>query len=163
MAEDLNIRQMTKKAKPKQDARTGKFLPNGAKAKSGLNRSILSIGWGKLLSQLEYKLAERHKLLVRIDPKYSSQTCYKCLHCDKGNRVSQSEFICLSCGHQENADTNAAKVLKGRFLSTYNAGTFVLKTKPVNKISPRSGKTVRTAGLACGADVRPTHSELAVA
>ncbi len=39
--EDLKIRNMTKCPKAKRDA-NGQFLPNGRKAKAGLNRAILS-------------------------------------------------------------------------------------------------------------------------
>ena len=39
----------------------------------------------------------------------SSRTCSKCGYCDKANRKNQSEFKCLKCGHEENADIQAAK------------------------------------------------------
>ena len=39
---------------------------------------------------------------------YTSQRCSACGHVDAGNRVSQAEFQCLSCGHEANADLNAA-------------------------------------------------------
>ncbi len=39
--EDLQIENMTKRPKPKQDEETGQYLPNGAAAKGGLNKSIL--------------------------------------------------------------------------------------------------------------------------
>jgi putative transposase len=42
--ENLKVRQMTKRAKPIQDE-NGKYLPNHAAAKSGLNAAILMIGW----------------------------------------------------------------------------------------------------------------------
>lgn len=48
------------------------------------------------------------------NPAYSSRTCWICFYCDKKNRKSQSEFCCLNCGNQENADINAAKVLSQR-------------------------------------------------
>jgi putative transposase len=43
--EDLKIRSMSKAPAPKPD-RAGLFLPNGAAAKAGLNRSINDAGWG---------------------------------------------------------------------------------------------------------------------
>ncbi|MBR4742134.1 MAG: transposase, partial [Desulfovibrio sp.] len=36
-------------------------------------------------------------------------TCNHCGCIDKGNRTSQAQFKCVSCGHIDNADFNAAK------------------------------------------------------
>lgn len=45
--ERLNIASMVRTPKPKPDPATpGAFLPNGASAKAGLNRSIIDAGWG---------------------------------------------------------------------------------------------------------------------
>ncbi len=45
--EDLKIRNMSKTAVPKPDPeQPGSYLPNGAAAKAGLNRSIADAGWG---------------------------------------------------------------------------------------------------------------------
>lgn len=153
VCEDLKIKNMTKRPKAKQDPETGKWQRKGACAKAGLNRAILSTGWGIFLTQLEYKLHERDKLLIKIPPHYSSQECCYCGHTEKANRKTRDAFSCLSCGHQQHADINAAQVLKKRFLSDLNAGTFVLPTKTVKRISCRK-KTARIAGLVCGADVR---------
>ncbi|MGW6480227.1 RNA-guided endonuclease InsQ/TnpB family protein, partial [Streptomyces sp. NPDC055059] len=51
--EDLKIRNMSKAPAPKPDPRMpGGFLPNGAGAKAGLNRSIADAGWGVFLTIL---------------------------------------------------------------------------------------------------------------
>lgn len=165
VAEALNIKGMVRKPKAKKDAETGRWIRNGARAKAGLNRAILNIAWGSILGKLEYKLAERDKLLVQINPKYSSQECEKCGHTRSDNRKSQALFACVECGHTANADTNAARVLKGRFLSQLNAGTFALKAKTAKKIAPRRNTreaeriavsaSIEDARSACGADVRP--------
>jgi len=42
--EDLSMHNMVKRPKVKQDE-SGKYLPNGATAKGGLNKSILDAGW----------------------------------------------------------------------------------------------------------------------
>ena len=52
--------------------------------------------------------------LVRVNPAYTSQECSKCGHACKENRVTQSIFKCVSCGHEDNADLDAAKVIEGR-------------------------------------------------
>jgi hypothetical protein len=42
--EDLQVKNLTKAPAPKQDE-NGKYVPNGAAAKAGLNASILDAGW----------------------------------------------------------------------------------------------------------------------
>lgn len=121
--EDIKTSNMTRKAKPKKDT-NGKWRKNGAAQKSGLNRAILSVGWHKLETFTRYKAQKRGSLLVKIAPHFSSQECADCSHIHPGNRVSQAEFACLSCGHRDNADRNAALVLKKRAINLLqNSGT----------------------------------------
>ena len=47
--------------------------------------------------------------VVVVDPRYTSQRCSKCGHIHKDNRLTQSKFLCLSCGYEDNADFNGAK------------------------------------------------------
>lgn len=82
--------------------------------KRGLNRSILNQGWGSFATKLAYKLEERGGALEFVNPAYSSQTCSACGAVDAGSRKSQSAFSCVECGHGENADLNAAKVILRR-------------------------------------------------
>jgi putative transposase len=37
-----------------------------------------------------------------------------CGYCAKENRKSQAKFLCLNCGLDENADSNASKNIKAR-------------------------------------------------
>ncbi len=108
--EDLAITKMARapRAKPDPD-RPGAFLPNGAKAKAGLNRSIHDAGWGTLASLLSYKAESAGRIMVTVNPRYTSQTCAECGHVEAGNRVSQAVFRCLSCAHVAHADVNAAR------------------------------------------------------
>ena len=90
-------------------------------AKRALNRKITQQGWGMFFEFLEYKLKEHGGRLVKVDPKYTSQTCSRCGHVDKENRKSQSRFVCESCGHVDNADVNAAKNILARGIRGNNA------------------------------------------
>ena len=45
---------------------------------------------------------------VLVNPRNTSRTCSKCGFVDEKNRKSQSEFKCLSCGYELNADFNAS-------------------------------------------------------
>lgn len=111
--EALKVKNMTKRAKPKQDA-SGRFINNGAKAKSGLNKSILESVWGKTKTFTQYKAIRQGKLVIEVPPFHSSQECAACGFIHQDNRLTQAEFVCLSCGHQDHADYNAAKVIKQR-------------------------------------------------
>jgi len=85
-----------------------------AKAKRGLNRVITQQSWGMFFELLEYKLKERGGQLIKVDPKYTSQTCNECGHISKENRKSQEKFVCTACGHSANADINASKNILAR-------------------------------------------------
>ncbi|WP_344221461.1 transposase [Kribbella sancticallisti] len=114
--EDLRIAQMTRRPKPKPDPeRPGRYLPNRRRAKAGLNRGILVSGWGGLVARLEDKAAGR---VEKVNPAYTSQTCSVCGHRAPDNRESQAVFRCAGCGHQANADVNAAvNIAAGRAVS----------------------------------------------
>jgi len=161
--EDLNVKGMTKrpKAKPILDSQGAlvRFEKNRAAQKAGLNTAILDKGWSQLRTRLAYKLAERNKFLCAVPPHYSSQECSQCGFTHADNRKTQEAFACQSCGHQQNADVNAALVLKKRFLILLNTGKLFPKNKAVQKISPRRKPKENTAGAAeiqaCGGCVRP--------
>ena len=110
MFEDLKLKNMTKRPKAKQEPQTGKWSKNGAVAKSGLNKSLLNVNLGQIKNFTEYKLKEKGKLFIKVNPAYSSQTCSKltCGHRDSKNRITQEKFKCVQCGHEDNADNNAA-------------------------------------------------------
>jgi putative transposase len=104
IVEDLKVSNMTRSAKG-DIKNPGKNVAQ----KSGLNRNILDVGWGKIREQLKYKCDREGGKLIAINPRYTSQTCSECGCIDKESRLSQSEFVCVACGHSENADVNAAK------------------------------------------------------
>lgn len=153
--EKLNISNMTKRPKAKLNPETGQWERKGARAKAGLNKSILNTAWGRIISYLSYKLRERDKCLVKMPPHYSSQECFLCEHIAAENRKTQEKFCCQRCGHVDNADENAAKVLKKRFLLQLNTGQFVFPTKTVKRIALRRQKADRTSVSVCGAKIRP--------
>ena len=114
--EDLRVKDMTKRAAPKQDEQ-GKYLPNGQSAKRGLNRAILGSAWGGLKTRLEDKTT-----VVLCSAAYTSQRCSSCGHTEPENRKTQAEFACLACGHSENADLNAAKNIQRAGLNLLEQG-----------------------------------------
>ena len=96
--EKLPIQDMTKSARG-----TAKSPGANVAQKSGLNKSILEQCWGLLGVLLSYKLAGG---LIRVDPRYTSQTCCPCGFVDQDNRNGRS-FLCGRCGHMDHADCNA--------------------------------------------------------
>ena len=122
--EDLDVQAMTRKPKPKPDpAKLGQYLHNGAKAKAGLNRSILSNNWSRLMKRLKDKMDANGGNLVIAPAAYTSQTCHQCGHVASENRDSQAVFKCVECGHKANADVNAAMNILSRALAKTGGGT----------------------------------------
>ena len=110
--EDLKIANMLRAPKSRPDPeQLETYLPNGARAKAGLNRSIHDAGWGQaqFVSLLTYKAESAGRTVVGVNPCYTSQTCAECHYVDTGNRVNQEDFRCLSCSHRDFADINAAR------------------------------------------------------
>lgn len=111
--EDLKTKNMTKSPKAKADG-SGRWQRNGARAKAGLNKAILDKGWHQLETFTKYKAHRAGKAFFKIPAHFTSQECAGCGHTHPNNRKSQDRFCCDGCGHTDNADYNAAKVIKRR-------------------------------------------------
>lgn len=110
VVEDLQIANMVRRAKPLADPdNPGQFLPNGARAKSGLNRSISDAGWGQFVSILGAKAEDAGRTLIKVNPRHTSDSCENCGYAAAENRVTQAEFACQRCGHTAAADEHAAR------------------------------------------------------
>ncbi len=128
--ESLQIRNMSASARG-----TLEDPGRNVKAKSGLNKSILDQGWYEFHRLLQYKLDWQGGSLVEVDYRNTSQRCSCCGHTEKRNRKSQGIFKCLNCGHEENADVNAAI----NILTAGQAGMVCV----ANRISDRQQKPTR--------------------
>lgn len=102
--EDLRVVNMTRSAKG-----TVEHPGTGVGQKSGLNRAILAQGWGDFAQMLDYKLARRGGMLVKVPAAYTSQRCAACGAVDARSRRAQAIFACVACGRKAHADTNAAR------------------------------------------------------
>lgn len=71
-------------------------------------------GWSfrQLREFVAYKARLAGVVLLVLSPRNSSRTCSECGHCEKGNRKSRDEFLCLHCGLSLPADLNAARTLR---------------------------------------------------
>ena len=110
VVEDLAIANMLRRAKPVPDPeQPGQYLPNGAAAKTGLNRSISDASWGQFVSILRAKAEDAGRTWIEVDPRHTSDRCEACGHAAAENRLTQAEFRCQRCGHSAQADEHAAR------------------------------------------------------
>lgn len=144
--EALGVQRMTKKPKAKQDGQ-GHWQKNGARAKAGLNRSILASAWGKTKEYASYKAQRAGKLAIEVPPHHSSQECSACGHTHPDNRPTQAGFVCQSCGHTENADFNASKVIRRRGVDLILSGEY--REKASKKTMRMAKKQSNTVGADC--------------
>jgi len=105
--EDLKIKNMVKRVKPKHDGKGG-HNKNGASAKTGLNKRILDCAWGDIFQKVAWLASKSGKPVFAVNPRHTSQECPKCGHTEKGNREGE-KFVCRACGHAEYADTGASR------------------------------------------------------
>ena len=77
-------------------------------ARSKLAKSILDAAWGAFLSILTHKAASAGGQVIRINPHYTTQKCFKCgEHVQKS--LSVRTHICPHCGYVADRDVNAAQ------------------------------------------------------
>lgn len=119
-----------------EDLKVKNMTAGGGSRKRGLNRVVLDAAFGEFRRLLEYKGKLYGCSVEAVPPHYTSQRCSACGHVERDNRVSQSEFRCLSCGHEANADINAA----------------------INIL--RAASSTDLTKNACGEDVRPDQLRL---
>ena len=103
--EELHPANMSKRARPKQDE-SGKYLPNGAAAKSGVNKSIQDAGWTLFVSMCTYKAENAGRTVLHVNPRYTSQVCSECGTVKK-KELSERWHSC-ECGCELDRDHNAA-------------------------------------------------------
>ncbi len=107
--EDLKTANLTKRPKPKQDEATRQYLPNGASAKAGLNKSILDAGWATFTEMVSVKAAWAGRTVIFVNPFMTSQLCSGCGAVVKKD-LSERWHSC-SCGTELDRDTNSAKLI----------------------------------------------------
>ncbi len=92
---------------------------------TGKAKCVHEWSFAELQLMIRYKAARAGVEVATVPPRYTSQTCSRCLHL--GVRPSQSNFQCRDCGYQINADLNGAKsiairhdlVTMGRYYCEY--------------------------------------------
>ena len=85
----------------------------GVEAKRALNRKIRNALWGFTQRAVASAVETAGGLFVQIIAADSSRTCPQCGHVDARSRNAK-HFECTWCGHGDDADVNAAKVIRAR-------------------------------------------------
>ena len=82
-------------------------------ARSMLAKEVLDAAWGQMMSLIAYKAEKAGKLVVKVDPRGTSQECPGC-----GSRVAKTladrVHRCPECGLVEDRDVAAANVVEFR-------------------------------------------------
>jgi putative transposase len=125
--EDLQTKNLIRRPKPKQDEETGQYLPNGAAAKGGLNKSISDAGWGIFTDMLSVKAAWAGRTVMFVDPKYTSQICPGCGNVRK--KTLEERWHSCECSCELDRDTASAKVILDTGHKQLGAGS-ALQTNP---------------------------------
>ena len=127
--EDLQIDNMTKAPVPKQDEQ-GRYVPNGAAAKGGLNKSILDAGWGAFVTMTGNKAEEAGCTVLKVAPHGTSQECSGC-GCIVEKDLSVRWHSCPHCGTELDRDHNAAKNILHRYQNEKQNGAGSVPRKPL--------------------------------
>src|SRR5499427_254273 len=124
---------------------------------TGKAKCVHEWSFAELQQMIRYKAARVGVEVVTISPRYTSQTCSRCLHL--GVRPNQSSFQCRDCGYQINADLNGAKsialrhdlIVMGRYFCEYprkevnrpGAVRPSIKRRQVRNLKPQAPSTAR--------------------
>jgi putative transposase len=143
VVEDLSIKNLTRRAKPKTDIEDGNliYLPNGQATKTGLNKSMLDAAHGQFVTVLKYVAWKLGKTVVFVNPKGTSQHCWNCLN--KVPKELSERWHSCQCGESLDRDENSAKLIKKIGLSHQSGGgTSSLKKAFAKKEKEACGLTL---------------------
>lgn len=94
-------------------------IRSGAQTRSKkFNRWLHGWSFFRLKQFVAYKSEEMGIAVVGVDPRHTSQTCSRCGDRHRRNRKSQSLFRCRTCGYSLNADLNAARNVRQKYLAS---------------------------------------------
>jgi putative transposase len=108
--EDLNVKAMMKRCKPKKDEVIGKYLKNGQSRKVGLNKAIADASWHSLRLKTQHQASKLGNRVVLVNPRHTSQQCSCCGYISPKNR-DKEKFLCEACNHYADADVDGAVVI----------------------------------------------------
>ncbi len=113
--ENIQIKNLVRRPKAKKRKDGKGYEQNGAKRKSGLNKSFADNALGDLIAKIESKCKVAGRDFMRVPAAYTTINCSRC-----GEKVAKAlstrTHRCPSCGYVDGRDSNAAKniLAKGR-------------------------------------------------
>lgn len=125
----------------------GKFEKSYVKDKCNddlnFNRIVKALRISSLKNEVEH-IARKYDIAVStVHASYTSKMCPVCGCIEDENRPTQEEFSCIECGHENNADVNAAinirnrvavTVLRNKLLKQLDNGAFEPKKLKREKV-----------------------------
>ncbi len=130
-------------------------------------RRLHSWSFAQMRCFLTYKAEAKGCQVVGVDPRYTSQRCSRCGYIHRGNRKSQSVFLCKECGYELNADLNGSINIARKYLDALGMPECVgllsespLSQPPVSAavVSPPEKGIDAASGLEYGLGTSPQHS-----
>ncbi len=106
--EDLKIANLRRKNKAKKQ--DGKYLPNGQRTKSGLNKSFSDCAISQFLEILEHQAKKYGNKIIKVNPRKTSQVCYNCLN-SVPKSLSDRWHNCPHCLVSGDRDEASAKLI----------------------------------------------------
>lgn len=105
-----------------------------------LAKAISDASWGKFLQMLSYKVERTGGVVVKVEPKNTSQTCSGCGRELKEHiPLSERMFRCPFCGYEEDRDVNASKNILERALKSTVGHTGIHAFGDTASTSPSGG------------------------
>ncbi|MGY2894829.1 RNA-guided endonuclease InsQ/TnpB family protein [Deinococcus sp. UYEF24] len=98
-------------------------------ARTRMAKSVLDAGWGSLIEKITVKAECAGRVVVGVNPAYTSQDCHLCGHREK-HPLSVREFTCKGCGAFLNRDVNAAKNILAWSMPSWTQGGSVERACP---------------------------------
>lgn len=87
-----------------------------------LSKSIHDAGWHYLVQRLTSKAAEAGRVVIQVNPSYTSKSCSCCGHIFEGQKLSHRWLTCPECGLSLNRDHNAAINILNRGIAALTRG-----------------------------------------
>ena len=90
------------------------YIKDKCNGELNFNRIVRALRISTLKDEVEH-IARKYEIAVStVHASYTSKMCPVCGCIEDENRPTQEEFSCIECGHEENADVNAAVNIKNR-------------------------------------------------